>query len=247
MSGSVLLLLHRDDTISPLARLWVKLASRRERPELFFSDAVRALSRRWYFVVLGVVLTAVGGYQSARVSPMYLASEVLVIQSPVSVNAPNPLTGIYPSVAITAAAVASSLVTPEAQEDFRKAGVTGTYEFLPRNTGTNQEPRYLISSMTVTNTTDSEDSAIQALYVLTSAYNARLKELQDRWNVRQDLRITVSTLVPPSAVLLSHSASRALFGSAILGGLSTLAFPLWIDTFVRRRQRDPVQASMGTL
>lgn len=214
---------------------------------MFFSDAVRALSRRWYLVVFGVVLTAAGGYQSAKVSPMYLASEVLVIQSPVSVNAPNPLTGIYPSVAITAAAVASSLITPQSQDDFRNAGVTGTYEFLPRNTGTNQEPRYLISSMTVTNTTDSEPAAIHALYILTSAYNQHLKELQDRWNVRQDLRITVSTLVPPSAVLLSHSASRALLGSAILGGLATIAIPLWVDHLVRRRQRDPIQAVIGSV
>jgi hypothetical protein len=214
--------------------------------ELFLSDVVRALSRRWYLVILGVALTLGGGYAAAKVSPTYQSSVVLVIQSPVSVDAPNPLTGIYPSVAITAAAVASSLQTPAAAAEFRKAGVTGTYEFLPRNTGTNQEPRYLISSMTVTDTTDSEDGSIQALTVLTSAYEARLKELQDRWNVRQDLRITVSTLVPPSAVQLSYSASRALLGSAILGGLGTLAVPLWIDQIIRRR-RDPIQPAFGTI
>jgi hypothetical protein len=214
--------------------------------ELFLSDVVRALSRRWYLVILGVALTLGGGYEAAKVSPTYQSSVVLVIQSPVSVEAPNPLTGIYPSVAITAAAVASSLQTPAAAAEFRKAGVTGTYEFVPRNTGTNQEPRYLISSMTVTNTTDTEDGAIQALTVLTDAYEARLKELQDRWNVRQDLRITVSTLVPPSAVELSYSATRALLGSAILGGLGTLAVPLWIDQIIRRR-RDPIRPAFGTI
>jgi hypothetical protein len=204
---------------------------------LFFSDILRALSRRWHLVVLGVLLTAGLGYQSARVTPTYLASEVLVVKSPVSPDTPNPLTGLYPSVAVTAAAVATSLRTPAFEEEFRKQGVTGTYEFSPRNTGTNQEPRYIISSLTVTNTTDSEERGIRALEILKSAYISKLQELQDRWNVRQDLRFTVSTLVPPSVSMLSHSAQRALIGSALLGGLATLAVPLWADEILRRRSR----------
>jgi hypothetical protein len=213
---------------------------------VFLSDTIRAMSRRWYLVVLGVVLTGGLGYQSARVTPLYLASEVLVVQSPVSVDAPNPLTGLYPSVAITAAAVAESLRTPSAEAEFRAAGVTGPYEFVPRNTGTNQEPRYLISSLMVTNTTEDEQGSIRALFILTSAYNRQLKALQDRWNVAQHLRITTSTLVPPSAVMLSHSATRALLGSAILGGIATLAVPLWFDAFARRRERGPAIPAVGT-
>jgi hypothetical protein len=188
-------------------------------------------------VVLGVVLTAVLGYQSARVAPVYLASEVLVVKYPVSPDAPNPLTGLNPPVAVTAAAVATSLRTPAYEEQFRKAGVTGTYEFAPRNTGTNQEPRYVISSLMVSNTTTSEAQGLRALGILTDAFIDKLKELQDRWDVRQDLRFTVSTLVAPSVVTLSHSTQRALIGAALLGGLATLAVPLWADEFLRRRRR----------
>jgi hypothetical protein len=209
---------------------------------MYMNDVLRALSRRWYIVLLGVVLTAGLGYQATRVTPIYLASEVLVVKYPVSPDAPNPLTGLYPSVAVTAAAVATSLRTPAFEEQFRRAGVTGTYEFAPRNTGTNQEPRYIISSLTVTNTTDSEEGALHSLRILTAAYIDKLKELQDRWNVRQDLRFTVSTLVLPGVVELSHSSQRALIGSALLGGLGTLAVPLWADEFLERRRRGPAAA-----
>ncbi|WP_426510445.1 hypothetical protein ACPPVO_07030 [Dactylosporangium sp. McL0621] len=209
---------------------------------MYMTDVLRALSRRWYVVVVGVVLTAALGYQAARVTPVYLASEVLVVKYPVSPDAPNPLTGLYPSVAVTAAAVATSLRTPAFEAEFRRAGVTGTYEFAPRNTGTNQEPRYIISSLTVTNTTDSEEGALRALRILTAAYTDKLKELQDRWNVRQDLRFTVSTLVAASVVELSHSSQRALIGSAFLGGLGTLAVPLWVDEIIRRRRGEAAVA-----
>nr|BFE62977.1 hypothetical protein GCM10020063_075030 [Dactylosporangium thailandense] len=204
---------------------------------MYLNDVVRALSRQWIVVILGVILTAGLGYQAARVTPVYLASEVLVVKYPVSPDSPNPLTGLYPPVAITAAAVATSLRTPAFEEEFRRAGMTGTYEFAPRNTGTNQEPRYIISSLTVSNTTDSEEQGLLGLRILTAAYTDKLKELQDRWNVRQDLRFTVSTLVAPSVTMLSHSAVRALLGSALLGGLATLAVPLWVDKYVRRRRR----------
>jgi hypothetical protein len=203
---------------------------------LYLNDILRVLARRWLVVVLGVVLTAVLGYQAAHVTPMYLATEVLVVKYPVSPDAPNPLTGVYPPVAVTAAAVATSLRTPDFEDQFRRAGVTGTYAFDPRNTGTNQEPRYTISSLTVSDTTDSEEGGLWALRILTAAYTNQLKAWQDRWNVRDDLRFTVSTLVPPSVEELSHSSQRALIGSALLGGLGTLAVPLWVDEIIRRRR-----------
>jgi hypothetical protein len=204
---------------------------------VYFNDILRALGRRWPFVVLGFFLTGALGYQAAHVAPTYLASEILVVKYPISEDSPNPLTGLNPSIAVTAAAVATSLQTADYAEEFRRAGVTGKYTFEPRNTGTNQEPRYVISSLAVTNTTDSEQGSLRALDILSKAFVDKLTELQDRWNVRQDLRFIVSTLVPPSTTELSYSSQRALIGSALLGGLATLAVPLWVDEILQRRRR----------
>lgn len=223
----------------PRSVTWTIVSWDKERLELFLGDAVRAWGRRWYLVLLCAVLTALGGYQAALVPPRYRAVINLTILAPEAVNLTNPLAALYPSVAVTAAAVAASLHTPAMQQQLRAAGVTGSYELIPRNTGTTQQPRYVYRSIDIINTTDDRRSALRALDILTTAFQRQLKEQQDRWNVAQRLRITTSTFVPPDVVTLPHSGSRALAGSVLLGGLATVVIPLWVDQLVGRRPRSP--------
>ncbi|SCG68643.1 hypothetical protein [Micromonospora inositola] len=202
---------------------------------MFLPDLFATLRRRWYLVVAGMVVTAVAGLAATQVPPRYYASEVVVMQPPVSPYAPNPMTGLYPSMAITGAAVAKRLSTPDAKARFRAAGVTGSYDFQPRNTGTNQEPRYVIGSMTVETVASDEDSGLRSLAILTGAFEQELESLQDRWKVARQLRITTAVLVPPSATLQPHSPSRALVGAGLLGTITTVAVTLWTDEVLRRR------------
>ncbi|WP_043511466.1 MULTISPECIES: hypothetical protein [unclassified Actinoplanes] len=194
------------------------------------------LKRRWYLIIVGAVLTAAVASPAVHTRDRFLASEVLMIQPPVSPYAPNPVTGLYPSIAVTAAAIANRLNTPDSQAMFRAKGVTGTYRFEPRNTGTRQEPRYVIGSMSITNTSSAEADALASLQVLSSTYEQELKAMQDEWNVKRDLRITVATLVPPTSTLLTHSPLRSLVGVALLGALLTAAVTLWTDELLRRRR-----------
>ncbi|MFU8875995.1 hypothetical protein [Micromonospora sp. SL4-19] len=203
---------------------------------MFLPDLFARLRRRWYLIAVGMVVTAVAGLAATQVTPRYFASEVVVMQPPVSPYAPNPMTGLYPSMAVTGAAVAQRLSTPDAQARFRAAGVTGPYDFQPRNTGTNQEPRYVIGSMTVTTIAPDEASGLRALTILTDAFEQELKSLQDRWKVARQLRITIAVLVPPSATLQPHSPARALVGAGLLGTVATLAVTLWTDEFRGRRR-----------
>jgi hypothetical protein len=203
---------------------------------MFLPDMAGVIWRRWYLVLAGMLLTAAVGAGAVHTPDHYLASEVLVIQPPVSAFAPNPMTGLYPSMAVTAAAVANRLNTPDAHEMFRSLGVTGTYSFEPRNTGTNQEPRYVIASMTITNLAGDEQGGLRGLEVLSSTFEKELKQLQDAWNVAKDLRITVALLVPATATLLPHSPVRSLVGVALVGAVCTAAILLWVDEIVRRRR-----------
>ncbi|MFE9691042.1 hypothetical protein [Micromonospora sp. NPDC005806] len=202
---------------------------------MYLPHLVAALRRRWYLLAVGMVITMMAGLGATQIAPRYLASEVVVMQPPVSPYAPNPMTGLYPSISITGAAVAKRLSTPDAQARFQAAGVTGPYDFQPRNTGTNQEPRYVIGSMTVTTIAPDEQAGLRALAILTDGFEQELKALQDRWEVSPQLRITVAVLVPPSATLQPHSPSRALVGAGLLGIVATLAVTLWTDEFLRRR------------
>ncbi|AEV84004.1 hypothetical protein ACWT_2982 [Actinoplanes sp. SE50] len=203
---------------------------------MFLSDMAGVLKRRWYLIIVGAVLTAAVASPAVHTRDRFLASEVLMIQPPVSPYAPNPVTGLYPSIAVTAAAIANRLNTPDSQAMFRAKGVTGTYRFEPRNTGTRQEPRYVIGSMSITNTSSAEADALASLQVLSSTYEQELKAMQDEWNVKRDLRITVATLVPPTSTLLTHSPLRSLVGVALLGALLTAAVTLWTDELLRRRR-----------
>ncbi|MFR9780513.1 hypothetical protein ACL02O_31240 [Micromonospora sp. MS34] len=200
-------------------------------------DLFAVLRRRWYLVVVGILVTALAALGAKQVTPRYLASEVVVMQPPVSPYAPNPMTGLYPSISITGAAVAQRLSAPDAEARLRAAGVTGPYAFQPRNTGTNQEPRYVIGSMTVTTIASDEESGLRALAALRAAFEQELTRLQDRWRVARQLRITIAVLVPPSATLLPHSSSRALAGAGLLGMVATLAVTLWADELLARRRR----------
>lgn len=212
---------------------------------MLLPNLARAIWRRWYVVLLGLALTAGLGLRSAHTEDLFLASEVLVIQPPVSSYNPNPMTGLYPSLAVTAAAVANRLNTPDAQAMFRSRGVEGTYTFEPRNTGTNQEPRYVIGSMSITSTTHDEAAGLRDLTILSGTFDAELRSLQDQWNVDKTLRITEAVLVPATTTLLPHSPLRSLIGSGLLGMVVTIAGTLWTDEIVRRRRARSVPAAMS--
>ncbi len=213
---------------------------------MFLSDMAGVLERRWYLIVAGALLTAAVANPAVRTDDRFLASEVLMIQPPVSPYAPNPVTGLYPSIAVTAAAIANRLNTPDSQAMFRSKGVTGTYRFEPRNTGTRQEPRYVIGSMSITNISTDEDAGLRSLRILSDTYEQELKTMQDEWRVRKDLRITVATLVPASSILLTHAPLRSLIGVALLGMLTTAAVTLWTDAALSRRRRRRSAARLST-
>ncbi len=204
---------------------------------MFLSDMAGVLERRWYLIVVGALATAASASPAVHTQDRFLASEVLMIQPPVSDYAPNPVAGIYPSIAVTAAAIANRLNTADAQAAFRAKGVSGTYKFEPRNTGTRQEPRYLIGSMSITTISTDEQAGLTSLEILSGTYEQELKDMQDEWNVKKDLRITVATLVPPSSQLLLHSPIRSLIGVALLGAVGTSAVTLWTDAALLRRRR----------
>ncbi|MEU4653985.1 hypothetical protein AB0G32_08595 [Streptomyces sp. NPDC023723] len=211
-------------------------------------DVAEALLRRWYVALLGLVLTAAGGWQVLHTAPRYLSSAVIVLKPPATGNQPNQLTNLQPPLATLSYGVIQQLESPAGQAELTKAGVRGGYRLIPRNSGTSATPQYLIPSVQVQAERAGGAAADTAVQRVIDVYTRHVAAVQDAQRVAPRLRITPSVLVAPSAAPVLGVRSRALAGTALLGLTGTFLAALWWDRYARRRRRnspDPVRHPEG--
>jgi hypothetical protein len=202
-------------------------------PEAF----VGALARRWYVLLLALLLTAAGAYHVLRPTQVYRASAVVVLKPPVTGNQPNQLANLQPTLATVSYDAVQQLGTPAGEAELAAAGVTGTYTLAPRNSGTNATPQYLIPSLQITAEQPTPDGADAVAQRLVEVYTAHIARIQDGEHVPQAARMTVSVLVPPNAALLIGTKSRGLVGVAMLGAFGGTVGALWTDRWLLGRAR----------
>jgi capsular polysaccharide biosynthesis protein len=205
------------------------------------------LLRRWYVLLLALLLTAAGAYHVLRPTQVYRATTVVVLKPPVTGNQPNQLANLQPTLATVSYDVAQQLQTPTGQAELAAAGVSGTYALAPRNSGTNATPQYLIPSLQITAEEPTPDQADAAAQRIVEVYTQHIGALQDAQHVPTTARMTVSVLVPPNAALLVGTKSRGLVGVALLGVFGGVLLALWTDRFAARRRdraRLPVAAAI---
>ncbi|MET7572392.1 hypothetical protein ABZT04_28415 [Streptomyces sp. NPDC005492] len=196
-----------------------------------------ALLRRWYVLVVALLLTAVGAYQVVRPAPQYVGSAVVVLKPPVTQNQPNQLTNLQPPLAVVSYGVIQQLQSPAGAEELSAAGVHGTYHLVPRNSGTSATPRYLIPSLQVQSQASDPGAATTAVRRIIGVYTRHVEELQTAQKVPAAGRITASVLVSPSAAMVQGNKSRGLAGVALLGAAGGVVGALWLDRFLMGRHR----------
>jgi hypothetical protein len=202
-------------------------------PEAF----VGALLRRWYVLLLALLLTAAGAYHVLKPTQLYRASAVVVLKPPVTGNQPNQLANLQPTLATVSYDVVQQLGTPAGKAELSAAGVDGVYALAPRNSGTNATPQYLIPSLQITADQSTPDAADAVTQHVIDVYTAHIAALQNSEHVPPTSRMTVSVLVPPNAALLSGTKSRGLVGVAMLGAFGGIAAALWTDRWLLGRAR----------
>ncbi|WP_042364336.1 hypothetical protein [Streptacidiphilus neutrinimicus] len=206
-------------------------------PEAF----VGALLRRWYVLLLALLLTAAGAYHVLKPTQLYRASAVVVLKPPVTGNQPNQLANLQPTLATVSYDVVQQLGTPSGQAELAAAGVHGVYTLAPRNSGTNATPQYLIPSLQITADQPDPNTADAVAQRVIDVYTTHVVALQNTEHVPSAARMTVSVLVPPNAALLSGTRSRGLVGVAMLGAFGGITTALWTDRWLlgraRRRRR----------
>ncbi|GAA4811447.1 hypothetical protein [Streptomyces ziwulingensis] len=211
-----------------------------------------ALLRRWYVVVVALLLTAAGAHQVVRPAPEYVGSAVVVLKPPVTRNQPNQLTNLQPPLAALSYAVVQQLRSPAGTEALRAAGVRDTYRLVPRNSGTSATPQYLIPSLQVQSQASDARAAVTAVRRVIDVYSAHVERLQSAQGVPDRSRIAPTVLTSPSAALVRGDRSRALAGTALLGAAGGVLGALWLDRWLvgrrtaaghGRRQPGPVAAA----
>ncbi|MEU9350514.1 hypothetical protein AB0D65_05710 [Streptomyces griseoloalbus] len=188
-----------------------------------------ALLRRWYVLVVALLLTAAGACQVVRPAPRYVGSAVVVLKPPVTQNQPNQLTNLQPPLATVSYAVVQQLRSPAGARELRTAGVQGTYHLVPRNSGTSTTPRYLIPSLQVQSQAPDADAAVTEVRRIVDVYAAHVEQLQTAQGVPARARITPSVLTSPSAALVQGDKSRGLAGTVLLGTAGGVLGALWLD------------------
>lgn len=196
-----------------------------------------ALLRRWYVLVVALLLTAAGAYHVVRPVPQYVGSAVVVLKPPVTQNQPNQYTNLQPPLAVVSYGVIQQLQSPAGTKELSAAGVHGTYHLVPRNSGTSATPQYLIPSLQVQSQASDPAAATTAVSRIIDVYTKHVEALQTARKVPAAARITASTLVAPSAAEVQGNKSRGLAGVALLGAAGGVLGALWLDRFLTRRGR----------
>lgn len=198
-----------------------------------------ALLRRWYVVVVALLLTAVGAYHVVRPAPQYVGSAVVVLKPPVTQNQPNQLTNLQPPLAVVSYAVVRQLESPAGTRELRAAGVEGTYHLIPRNSGTSATPRYLIPSLQVQSQASDPDAAVTAVRHIIDVYTRHVDAMQTAQHVPAGSRITASVLTSPSAAEVQGNKARGLAGAGLLGSAAGVLGALWFDQYAMKRRGMP--------
>ena len=204
-----------------------------------------ALLRRWYVLVVALLLTAAGAYHVLRPAPQYVGSAVVVLKPPVTRNQPNQFTNLQPPLAVVSYAVVQQLQSPAGAGELNAAGVRGTYHLVPRNSGTSATPRYLIPSLQVQSQASDPDAAVTAVRRIIGVYTQHVEEMQTAQGVPAGSRITASVLTSPSAAEIQGSKSRGLAGTALLGLAGGVVGALWLDRYVRGRRQAAARRHAG--
>ncbi|MFJ5302923.1 hypothetical protein [Streptomyces sp. NPDC088350] len=200
-------------------------------------DVAEALLRRWYVLLLALVLTAAGADRVLHPAPQYLSSAVVVLKPPATGNQPNQLTNLPPSLATLSYGVVQQLESPAGRAELDAAGVDGTYQLIPRNSGTSATPRYLIPSVQIQAQRSDPVAADAAVSRVIETYTQHVTDLQDAQGIAPASRINASVLVAASAAPVHGTRTRALAGTALLGALAGILGALWCDQYALRRRR----------
>lgn len=212
---------------------------------MYFSDAVGVLLKRWYVVVVGLLLVA-GGVAAALVlvpTQYQATAHVLLLlpsQSTGARNPTNPYLNLQPGLTTTATLIASELGTKSAQRTVADGGFDSSFAVgVAPDTG----PLLVI---TVEDT--DQAMAVATREEVVRQLDVQLSAMQKDIDVPSTQVIFARRNDPPGgAEVLPGSKIRAAAGILGLGVALTVVAAFLVDRLVRRRasRRQPEDPPAG--
>lgn len=199
-----------------------------------FSEIMRALGRRWYVVVLGVLLTLGGGYYVfTNTSPEYTARALVLLipsESPDAEPGSNPLLNLG-GLDLTARVLVATYSSTAFAEEI--AAVSPDAEVV---VAVDEATRGPVIAIHVT--ARSEQEALDVLERVADDVPARLAALQQEVGVGDDAAVHSVPLTTDTHAETEYQAMIRMLVVVVVGGIAvTAAIALLSDVLVRRRNR----------
>lgn len=199
---------------------------------MVLSDMLRSLLRRWYIVVLGVILTAAGVYGAYTVTPVtYSATSTVVLLPPEKSvkDGDNPylyLGGLGQALNVLVITMNSAA----SQEQV--IGSNPDQSFTLEQDATSTGPIIQISVAAPT-----DDQAIALVEKVTAQVPLALNALQDELKVPADAKIGTMTLAQSREAETENKRQLQLMAVAAGGGsVATVLFVAALDKFLAKRK-----------
>jgi capsular polysaccharide biosynthesis protein len=219
---------------------------------VYFKDFMKVLQRRWYVLVVGLLVLAAAGLGVVKVVPTnYEASASVLFLLPPrgTTEAPvNPYLNTPSGLTLTALIIGGVLSTPEEQRSMTAAGFTSQFSV-------GQTPGSSAPLVYVTVEDTDPRMAVATLNEVLKRISAELKKMQDEAGAPRDQRMVAHMFsVTEQAEAVAGAKMRALAAVGGLGVVLTLVAAFAIDgsrlrkSSVRQRdQRRPAGKHAATL
>ena len=200
---------------------------------MLLHDLGRGLLRRWYFVVIGVLLTACGALLlSSLVPPTHRATARVVLIPPSSVVSAdgNPylfLGGLEQALGVLTVKLSSDAASEQVLQAYPGGSYTAVKDAMSPG-----------PIMLITAETESPDSTLQVLDAVLKIVPENLENMQDQLNIPDPSRITALTIVREDATTkVLQSQLRAVLAGVALGLSMTVLLTGLLDRMLTSRKR----------
>lgn len=205
---------------------------------------VAALLRRHVFAVLAVVIVTAGlAYTFKHAAATYSEGGTMVFVPPETGPAPNPLEGVggtvAESLAESAGAVASQIMSPAGQQEVRQAGGTAGFNVQLLNSYDLEYPNYSNPYLVLNTTSGDPVAAHQTFTALDKVIASDFTAEQVRDNVVPANRIPVVLTGDTGPLAEQGSSKRALGALVLLAAVVALAVASFLDRHPVRPRRVP--------
>ena len=200
---------------------------------MLLHDLGRGLLRRWYFVVIGVLLTACGAVLlSSMVPPMHRATARVVLIPPPSLVSTdgNPylfLGGLEQALGVLTVKLSSEATSEQILQEHPDGSYTAVKD------ATSPGPIMLITAES-----ESPESTLQVLDAVLRVVPENLENMQDQLNIPGQSRITALTIVREDATTtVLQGQLRAVLAGVALGLSMTVLLTGLLDRLLTSRTK----------